>query len=134
MDCTNSETNRHIAPYHVHHAKTTLTRTTRRNLAQLRTNKCSTQLSYLNKIVEDKHPSPLFHLYKTELHTCSTAPKYTHTSRSRICGCLPWRWGMEWAWFPTIWEIPSADVPRSGCQTPPPLSVEGWGRQQQQEK
>ena len=26
--------------------------------------------------------------------------------------------------------IPSAGVPRSRCRTLPPLSVEGWGRQQ----
>ena len=53
----------------VHHSETTLPRATRRTLAQLGTNKCPLLRSYLNKIDEVKHPSPLFPLCKTEPHT-----------------------------------------------------------------
>ena len=56
-------------PLTVHHSKTTVPRATRRTLAQLRTNKCPLLRSYLNKIDEYKHPSPLCPLCKTEPHT-----------------------------------------------------------------
>ena len=48
---------------------TTLPRSTRRNIAELRTNKCPILHSYLNKIYENKHPSPLYPICKTEPHT-----------------------------------------------------------------
>ena len=56
-------------PLTVHHSETTLTLAARRTLAQLRTNKCPRLRSYLNKIEEVKHPSPLCPLCKTEQHT-----------------------------------------------------------------
>ena len=56
-------------PLTVHHSETTLPRATRRILVQLRTNKCPLLRSYLNKIDEVKHPSPLCPLCKTEPHT-----------------------------------------------------------------
>ena len=56
-------------PLTVHHSETTLPRATRRTLAQLSTNKCPILHSYLNKIDEDKHLSPLCPLCKSEPHT-----------------------------------------------------------------
>ena len=53
-------------PLTVLYSETTLPRATRRTLAPFRTNKCPRLHTYLNKIDEDKHPSP-------QPHTCSTA-------------------------------------------------------------
>ena len=61
-------------PLTVHHSETPLPRATCHTLAQLRTNKCPLLHSYLYKNDEDKHPSPLCTLFKSEQHTCSTAP------------------------------------------------------------
>ena len=53
----------------VRDSETTLPIGTRRTIVQLRTNKCHTLHSNINKIVEEKHPSPLCLLCKTEPHT-----------------------------------------------------------------
>ena len=49
-------------------SESTLPRATLRILAQLRKNKCSIPLSYLNKNDEDKQQSPLWLLCKAEPH------------------------------------------------------------------
>ena len=58
-----------IIPLNVHHFETTLPIATCRTLALLRTNKYPLLRSYLNKIDENKHPSPLCPHCKTEPHT-----------------------------------------------------------------
>ena len=99
------------------------------------------ELSYLNKIDEDKTPITTTPLCNSEPHTTThlfnctninTQLKVTH-----ICGRLPWRLGNCWlnGGPPVRYMrgIPSAVERRNGCWTPPPLSAEGWGRQQQQD-
>ena len=65
-------------PLTVHHTETTLPSATRRALAHIITYKCPILHSYLNKIGEDKHPSPLFPLWKSEPHT--TAHLFNNTN------------------------------------------------------
>ena len=57
--------NTNTIPLNVHYYEATLPRTIRRTLAQFRTDKCPNLLSCLNKIDEDKHPSPLCPICKT---------------------------------------------------------------------
>ena len=55
-------------PPTVHHFETTLSRATHRTLAQLRTNNIP-YYTHTKKIDEDKHPSPLCPLFRSEPHT-----------------------------------------------------------------
>ena len=67
-------------PLTVHHSETTFPRATRRTLTQLRTIKCPLLCSYLNKIDEVKHPSPLCPLCKSEPHTLVQLRQHKHTT------------------------------------------------------
>ena len=55
-----------------------LPRETRRTLAQLRTNKSPILISYLHKVDETHHPSPLCPLCKTHPHTTDHLFNCTH--------------------------------------------------------
>ena len=68
---------------HQHAPKTSpsdlsLPRETRRTLAQLRTNKSPILISYLHKVDETHHPSPLCPLCKTHPHTTYHLFNCTH--------------------------------------------------------
>ena len=75
-------------------------------------------------------------LCKTEPHTTThlfNCTKINTQLKVRICGRFPWSLLDKWrdpvsqrTWIPTRWRIPLAGVPRSVCQTHPPLSVEWW--------
>ena len=65
LDNQNYNKIRNTVPLKIHHSETILCRT---SLAQLRTNKCPTLHSYLNKI-DEKHSLPLYCICKTEPHT-----------------------------------------------------------------
>ena len=119
----------------VHHSETTLPRATCRTLAQLRTNKYPILHSYLNKINDVKHPSPLCPLCKTEPHTTThlfnctninTQLQVTDLWTSPVeVGHLLVEWSgppVNWrSRIPVRWGIPSAGVRRNGCCTPPPF-------------
>ena len=106
--------------------KTTLHRAARRTLTQLRTNKCPLLLSYLNKIDEDKHPSPQYPICKSEPHTtihlfnCTNINTQLKFTAPVGLGNLLVEWRgppiSQWAWIPAIWGISSAGVPRSECR------------------
>ena len=70
-----------------------LPRETRRTLAQLRTNKSPILISYLHKVDETHHPSPLCPLCNTHSHTTfSTAHTYIPQAIYWTSGCLPREW------------------------------------------
>ena len=97
-------------------------------------------LSYLNKIDEDKHLSPLCPLCKSEPHTTTHLFNYTNINTHLKVTDLwkaPVEVGyllVEWrgppvdqrARMPTRWVIPSAGVRRNG-RTPPPFFGGGVG-------
>ena len=67
---TTDNTTKSQTPYHSQYITPKQhSRATRRTLAQLGTNKCPHLRSYLNKIDEVKHPSPLCPHFKSEPHT-----------------------------------------------------------------
>ena len=108
-----------------------LPRETRRTLAQLRTNKSPILISYLHKVDETHHPSPLSPLCKTptyhrppfQLHTPIYLKQYTGPlDVSRESG----------APADQVEETPGrASLEKWGCRTPPQLHAGGVGRQQQ---
>ena len=106
-----------------------LPRETRRTLAQLRTNKSPILISYLHKVDETHHPSPLCPLCKTHPHTTDHLFNCTHlyTSSNILDLWLsPERDHVE--------ETPGrASLEKLGCRTPPQLHAGGVGRQQQQD-
>ena len=121
-------------PLTVHHSETTLHRATRHTLAQLITNKCPIPHSYLNKIDEDKPPSPLCPLCRSEPHTTThlfnctninTHLKVTELWTAPVeVGHLLVEWRVppvdQRARMPARWGggvIPLAGVRRNGCGT-----------------
>ena len=86
-----------------------LPRETRRTLAQLRTNKSPILISYLHKVDETHHPSPLCPLCKTHPHTTDHLFNCTHLytssnildlwmSPERVAPLLV-RWKRRLAWL-----------------------------------
>ena len=118
-------------PPHTSSSEETLPHLTHRTLAQLRTNKSPFLKSYLHKIDDKTHPSPL--CPHTSTHTThiisSTAPTYSSHCHPWISGqtrrsyCTTGQMYGEAGWWTT-----------SGNIGLPPLSrVMGVGRQQQQQ-
>ena len=128
-----------IIPLTVHHSETTLPRASRHTLAQPRTNKCLLLRSYLNKIDEVKHPSPLCPLCKTEPHTTTHVFNCTNINTQLQVTDL-WTAPVEAGHLLVEWRgwhqsnsgpgsrldggIPSAGV---RCSTPPPFFGGGVG-------
>ena len=119
-------------PLTVHHSETTFPRATHHTLAQLRTNTCPHLRSYLNKIDEVKHPSPLCPLCKTE--PCTTTHLFNCTNiNTQLQVTDLWTAPVEVGHLLVEWRghqstsrprcrldggIPSAGVHRNGCWTP----------------
>ena len=112
-----------------------LPRETRRTLAQLRTNKSPILISYLHKVDETHHPSPLCPLCKHTptyhrppflLHTPIYLKQYTGPLVvSRESG----------APADQVEETPGrVSLEKLGCRTTPQLNAGGVGRQQQQQE
>ena len=76
-----------------------LLRETRRTLAQLRTNKSPILISYLHKVDETHHTSPLCPLCKTYPHT-TYIPQTTYWT----FGCLPREWCLCWSGGRDAWQ------------------------------
>ena len=92
---------------HQHAPKISLPRETRRTLAQLRTNKTPILISYLHKVDETHHPSPLCPLCKTHPHTTttfSTAHTYIPQAIYWTSGCLPREWRPCWSSGRYAWK------------------------------
>ena len=82
-----------------------LPRETRRTLAQLRTNKSPILISYLHKVDETHHPSPLCSLCKTQPQTTfSTAHTYIPQAIYWTSGCLPREWRPCWSGGRDAWQ------------------------------
>ena len=77
-------------PPHIISTEETLSRLTRRTIAQLRTNKLPVLKSYLHKVDANSHPSPLCPLCNTHPHiNPSTAHTYKPRCHPWICGQTP---------------------------------------------
>ena len=81
-----------------------LLRETRRTLAQLRTNKGPILISYLHKVDETHHTSPLCPLCKTHPHTTDHLINCTHLYTSNNIGCLPREWCLCWSGGRDAWQ------------------------------
>ena len=102
-----------------------LPRETRRTLAQLRTNKSPILISYLHKVDETHHPSPLqntptYHRPPFQLHTSIYLKQHTGPlDVSRESGAPAGQ----------VEETPGrASLEKLGCRTPPQLHAGGVGR------
>ena len=79
-----------------------LPRETRRTLAQLRTNKSPILISYLHKVDETHHPSPLCKTHPQT--TFSTAHIYIPQATYWTSGCLPREWRPCWSGGRDAWQ------------------------------
>ena len=95
-----------------------LPRETRRTLAQLRTNKSAILISYLHKVVETHHTSPLCPLCKTHPQTTySTAHTYIPQTAYWTFGCLPREWCLCWSGGRDAWQGFSREIGLSDPST-----------------
>ena len=80
---------------------------TDRTLAQLRTNKSPILISYLHKVDETHHPSPLCPLCKTHPHTTDhlfNCTIYIPQATYWTSGCLPREWRPCWSGGRDAWQ------------------------------
>ena len=108
-----------------------LPRETRRTLGQLRTNKSPILISYLHKVDETHHPSPLCPLCKTHPHTTDHLFNCTPIYLKQYTGPLDVS-RESGAPADQVEETPGrASLEKLGCRTPPQIHAGGVGRQQQ---
>ena len=100
----------------ISHSELSLPRETRRTLAQLRTNKSPILISYLHKVDETHHPSPLCPLCKTH-PTFSIVHIYIHQAIYWISGCLPREWCPCWSGGRDAWQGFSREIGLSDLST-----------------